>query len=749
MSPSANPYKHNAPIKNKEYFFGRNDIIENIEYDIKQSTTSAPQFVNIGITGKEGVGKTSLSYIIEGIAEENNISTVRIDLDEGLVDTASQIFQRIYQECSEEVGGDIEEGYINAISGKLKEVEINAKFLRILFSDNESTDLPESIVQKAFRNIYDDLDSPAILITLDNAQYLSENSVALQKLKNVFSDLAGYILCLSGTEETFDKITSAFSPVARMFNKYEIGKFKKFETTKKSILEPLSGDDKEKIDRKTIEEIHSITGGSPYEINLISYYMYKCHEMNDLEEIHLTSSVIDEVVENMEEWVRPVDNSLLNTVSNLDKLDLTVLVSSLELGEIDKGSVVQYTCLNTYEQGATNINEQMGDIEESIEKLCEEDLLNEQNNILSFTGGIYSATYIKYNAYSNEIINHLGRPLEDDVSSVVTNMANKILNEIVLTNINGCSSAVLPDSDQSSILYPIVHDENEDFPRYDSYNDKNNNIQTISDQNTLQRPMDELFYDSAYTSNIDSDTDAKPPEEVFTFRCNLDWIDTGFRCSIAMWKYDDDDAKELTSNVEELQEYLEESSIELIINAEQTLLRKAGALLKNNAINTAIDYIDKAISLNENFERAYYLRSMAYAIDDQIDLAFEDVNKAIEIRGEWTDAYCLKGSLYLIDGDEEEAKIQLEKAAIHHPEREEFCWGSSCCILDKMNEYELAIETGENHLENVEQDSHICFHLASANFNIREYEDAIDWADEFLENRNVEKMAHKHILLNH
>lgn len=60
-----NPYNHQNPVSDPERFVGREELLENIDYNLSLSLADNPMFINMGITGKEGSGKTSLTNIVE------------------------------------------------------------------------------------------------------------------------------------------------------------------------------------------------------------------------------------------------------------------------------------------------------------------------------------------------------------------------------------------------------------------------------------------------------------------------------------------------------------------------------------------------------------------------------------------------------------------------------------------------------------------------------------------------------------
>lgn len=130
--PRGNPFNHQSAVQDREKFVGRESELSSIEYSLNQSVSDNPQYINIGITGKEGSGKTSLTYMVEEIAENLGISTVRIQLDEGQTSDEIGFFQQLYEEITLTIGGDPESSYIDAVAGRLNEVEFDLKFFVLI-----------------------------------------------------------------------------------------------------------------------------------------------------------------------------------------------------------------------------------------------------------------------------------------------------------------------------------------------------------------------------------------------------------------------------------------------------------------------------------------------------------------------------------------------------------------------------------------------------------------------------------------
>jgi hypothetical protein len=68
---------------------------------------------------------------------------------------------------------------------------------------------------------------PTIVLLFDECDLLAENEVTLQKIRNVFIEVDGYILVFSGTEKMFSSISNVFSPFPRFFKRIDVEKFQR------------------------------------------------------------------------------------------------------------------------------------------------------------------------------------------------------------------------------------------------------------------------------------------------------------------------------------------------------------------------------------------------------------------------------------------------------------------------------------------------------------------------------------------
>ena len=122
----------------------------------------------------------------------------------------------------------------------------------------------------------------------------------LQKLRNVFSELDGYILVFSGTEKMFPDMNDVFSPIPRLFKRIDVGNFPSIEETKDCVLKPLTSEERSIVNLGSIAELHLISNGNPYEVQLLSHFMYRRFKDQNASTITLDVEILENVLNELE-----------------------------------------------------------------------------------------------------------------------------------------------------------------------------------------------------------------------------------------------------------------------------------------------------------------------------------------------------------------------------------------------------------------------------------------------------------------
>ncbi|HKM83890.1 MAG TPA: hypothetical protein VJY15_23405 [Candidatus Acidoferrum sp.] len=341
----ANPYDFANPVSDVDLFIGRKDEISEIRYYLAQAIR-ARRPTNLAIIGNRASGKTSLLNVTEQEGKKLGLLTVRIDLDEG--DAASQwafffkIFDSVFSAACEAgaYGGKHSQTFDTYIEMVCSlSVPTDKTFCPFFFAIQYAkalggNNLQGQVPDYSFRQDLDAIQAEVkrtIVILFDEGNVLSKSRVLLQKLRNVFMNSRGYMLVLTGTPEMFPMMDEVFSPIIRQFKKIAINRFEDREETEELIrryLEAAEVRPESLFDFESsndLEDIHDLTGGRPYEIQLVCHTLFRRVQQGRARKMSLDLGVIEEVRQQLESSQKLSDRPILSRVRTLDTQSLEAL----------------------------------------------------------------------------------------------------------------------------------------------------------------------------------------------------------------------------------------------------------------------------------------------------------------------------------------------------------------------------------------------------------------------------------------
>lgn len=151
---------------------------------------------------------------------------------------------------------------------------------RALRSGRTGVVLPDDILKRDLNLISKQVGRPFIIL-FDECNVLRNSRVILEQLRNLFMNMQGYMLVLSGTKDLFPVIDEVFSPIARQFRKIEIDAFREPGHVATCIHKPLSligvssQQARHLVPRAIVRDIYLLSGGRPYEVQLIAHFLFK------------------------------------------------------------------------------------------------------------------------------------------------------------------------------------------------------------------------------------------------------------------------------------------------------------------------------------------------------------------------------------------------------------------------------------------------------------------------------------------
>jgi tetratricopeptide (TPR) repeat protein len=432
-----NPYDFERPVKDPNLFAGRQKELNEVGYYLELSKSERPVYHNLAIIGPRAVGKTSLLNMIEHIAEMKGMLAIKVSLNNETSSSEVLLFKEIFDNLMTKgaekgmyggIGDQIYKSFRKAID--LFDVKAEIPFLfgtaYVGFKKGQATGLSQQVMVHDLTNAYQEAKIrgiPTIVLLFDESDLFSQNKTLLQKLRNVFSELDGYVLVFCGTEKMFPDMNEVFSPVPQLFKRIDIGNFPSVVETKDCVLKPLTDEEKKLVNEGSIGEIHTISNGNPYEVQLLSHFMYRRFKEQNASSITLDVEVLDNVLKEIDRLRIGGHHEIANAIRRLMTIDqLRAVLAVLECPSATTDQLARFLVLSEIDSvDIQEVSSRVRYYELSISDLVGQIIRKDDNNRLAFAGDQFDVLYLKHFALSKGIKEILfGIPNEIDI-----NMQNK------------------------------------------------------------------------------------------------------------------------------------------------------------------------------------------------------------------------------------------------------------------------------------------------------------------------------------
>lgn len=410
-----NPYDFANPVADPAVFAGRKAETQTIKYYLDEAKRATRPF-NLAVIGPRGSGKTSIINMIASEAAQRKYLVVRVSLDEGhavsplafffkIID--SIIYALVDEGCWGGTRGATYEHYLSLVT--TNEIPTNEAYRTFLFpiqyasamsAHNQDAPVSDQLVEHDLRYMSEAAARPIVLL-LDECNVLSSHRILLEKLRNLFMNMPGYMLCLAGTDDLFPMINDVFSPIARQFKKIHVAEFTDFGETRDCIELPLkqkglmttlpSGQDRRLFEK----EIHELTGGRPYEIQLVCHKCFsRLQQQEEREQMVLDAGVLEDVRDELE---TAQDMSKRTVLGHLDRLSPRHLLALDAMGQCAPSALID-RLWQTEQLFHGNGRFTEDTFLASLEDLVAWGILSREGTLVSFAGDDFDRIYLKYYA---------------------------------------------------------------------------------------------------------------------------------------------------------------------------------------------------------------------------------------------------------------------------------------------------------------------------------------------------------------
>lgn len=733
-----NPYDFGKPIRDPGLFAGRQKELKDIDYYLELSKSDRPTYHNLALIGPRSVGKTSLLNMIERMAEEKGMLAVKTSLNEETSASEVLFFKEVFDNLVTE---GAEKGMYGGIQGKmyrlfrkaidLLDISTEIPFLfgsaYIGLKKGEKTTLSQQVLVHDLRSVYQEAIKngvPAIVLLFDECDLLSQNRTLLQKLRNVFSDLDGYILVFCGTERMFPHMSEIFSPIPRLFKRIDVGNFHSVEETKDCILKPLTEKEGKLVNQSSIAEIHQISNGNPYEVQLLSHFMYRQFKERSLPNIALSVEVLDNVLNELDRLRTREHHEVANRIRRLVHPDnLRTILATLEFPDATIEQLSRFLVLSELD------SVDLEDVSSRIEyyRLMISDLVGsivkkDDQDCLSFAGDSFDVLYLKHFAISRGIKDfHFGIRHEPEMNmqNRFTSVLSKDLDEY---EINVRFDQIIPLGKQDGFKGQKLIFGGKFKPKSSKPGERTT-LFTFS-----PAEVDKRFYQGAPDSH--------------RFRVNMHFLGGGFVTQITVKK--PEDLGHVKKRIDELKTKLQVLGFEVISKDEIDYNLEGVKNLNKKDYVSALSAFDSSLKLNDAFELAWANKGRTYFEMQEYGKALQCLEKWRDIRPRLAEAWERIGATLINLGRMKEAEKALQKAVELKPELW-VAWDNLGRALYHLEQYSESIEAMDMSLRLKSNNPGALLFKAMSLQNLGRLDDAIEVYDEVLslDQNNIPALANK------
>jgi hypothetical protein len=413
-----NPYDFANPVSDRKLFQGRDEELREIDYYMKQAK-AAPRPINLALIGERAAGKTSFLNMIAATATGLDFCVATIDLNESDAESPLRLFFKIFDEL---LTAACDRGAFGGLTGRTyqtyrdivdtRSVPVDTTFCPFAFplqyaaaQLRDNSVVSEALIKRDLRAIAEELGTTSVLL-FDECDVLSSSHVEIEQLRNVFMNSAGYMLVFAGTPHLFPVLDKVFSPIVRQFKKVHVGAYADIRGTMRCMEAPLGAiglNLKDLVGTSlwyVIHQVHEVSGGRPYEIQLLCHFMFKRMQMaQGSSGLDLTYDALEDVRRELESAHDVEARPVLAAIKRLDDRELNALGTLTQACE--HATLRQVASIERI-RGRNGLNEAA--LSHELACLVSAGILYvDAQNIICYNGDEFDRIYANYFAESRDV----------------------------------------------------------------------------------------------------------------------------------------------------------------------------------------------------------------------------------------------------------------------------------------------------------------------------------------------------------
>jgi hypothetical protein len=336
---NGNPYDFRSPVRHRALLAGRSEELASIDEFLREASSGRP--VHFSLFGGQGSGKSSLLNGVVELARDRDFLAVKLALREAIVETELDFYKALYDAALQVLldDGQLGDGdslmrawVLQTCTGDLPPgVEKEPLELGLLVAARVNgrmvTGVPTPLIKRDLQRFLSmsGRRSRGLVLCLDGAELLDDNR-----------DLGPSLLQLADSTPLLTIVTAAEGAgslqkaAPRAWAQVEVGPFRDPGDVFDAITKPVDNvDDTLSATPPTLAtamDIRQLTGGVPYEVNLVCHFIWDAIQQGELESFELSPTVIERVTAELEEKGRHQASGEIATFSTLSASDYQLLV---------------------------------------------------------------------------------------------------------------------------------------------------------------------------------------------------------------------------------------------------------------------------------------------------------------------------------------------------------------------------------------------------------------------------------------